>query len=356
MQIAIVGAGFSGLAACWNLLQHPALGKRIKVVVFDEGGIGAGSSGMAAGLMHPYVGVHAKLNWMGIQGIAATQKLLDVASAAQGKAVANYCGILRLALSASQESDYKRCAAIHTAEVEWWDSQRCQALVPGLGGSPGLFIKTGASVFCPLYLAGLWKACQALGAVLEIKTVESLQELHAFDAVIVATGALVKAFPELSHLPITPVKGQLLEYAWPAGIEPLPAPLNSVNYLVMSESGGSCFAGATYEREFRSALPDPAFAQAEIGPKIAEMFPPLAAAQVVGCRAGLRASAAQRKPLMGRLDSRIWYLTGMGSKGLLYHALFAESLAAEIATFFAAEYGFPLQSERKTLPPELKVR
>lgn len=45
MRIAIIGAGFSGLAAAWYFLQQPHL----EVTVFDKKGIGGGASGVAAG-------------------------------------------------------------------------------------------------------------------------------------------------------------------------------------------------------------------------------------------------------------------------------------------------------------------
>lgn len=51
MNIAIIGAGFSGLALAYFLLQSSA-----HVTLFDAVGIGGGASGIATGLLHPYPG------------------------------------------------------------------------------------------------------------------------------------------------------------------------------------------------------------------------------------------------------------------------------------------------------------
>src|ERR1700722_10808140 len=105
MNIAIIGAGFSGLAVAWHLLHHPSASSRLKVHLFDSKEIGLGTSAIAAGLLHPFAGVHAKLNWRGHEGMDATQELLTIASQNLGRSViANERGILRLALTDEQKS------------------------------------------------------------------------------------------------------------------------------------------------------------------------------------------------------------------------------------------------------------
>lgn len=53
-------------------------------------------------------------------------------------------------------------------------------------------------------------------------------------------------------------------------------------------------------------------------------------ASIANCYAGVRAVTPQHRPLIQRLSSSQWILIGMGSKGLLYHALFAKELVANI--------------------------
>ena len=252
MEIAIVGAGFCGLAAAWHILHYTSSLPHLKVTLFDAKGIGRGASGVAAGLLHPFSGAHAKLNWRGREGVEATQAMLNVASEAVGRPVtAKNKGILRLALSQDQEIDFKRCAETYPLETQWLDRESCQALAPGSAQVPGLWIKDGLTIYSSIYLQGLWIACERQGARLKIQTIRSLEELSAFDAVILTTGAESPRIPELSMLPLNTVKGQVLELAWPENALPLTCPLNSHVYILMTEGGTSCLAGATYEKGFK---------------------------------------------------------------------------------------------------------
>ena len=95
--------------------------------------------------------------------------------------------------------------------------------------------KTGRSIsalhnletICEKYLKGLWQACLSCGATFDPIAVQSLQELHDFDRIIVTMGADTTTLPELAHLSISRTKGQLLELSWPQDLPFLHCPLNS---------------------------------------------------------------------------------------------------------------------------------
>ena len=312
-KIAIIGAGFAGLATAWHLLNL-----HHEVTLYDGSGIGGQASGIAAGLLHPFVGAHAKYNWKGAEGMKATTQLLDVASNALSKPVAKRTGLLRIALTKKQEEDYAVCASRYP-EVEWIKNaqERVSHVVP----KPGILIKTAMTVNTRQYLQGLWQACERKGAKLEQRQISSLTELNSFDAIIVAMGAATTSLPELAHLPVRPLKGQILKLE---NMPPLNMPVSSQVYIVDN------IVGATFERTFDTAEPTPDLAISEILPKATVLIPALKEAQVVDCRAAIRATTANRRPLVTQLNPKCWVFTGLGSKGLLYHALFAESLARSI--------------------------
>ncbi len=328
MQIAIIGAGFTGLAVAWHLLQAQSASS-IQVTVFDSAGIGGGTSGMAVGLLHPYAGLHAKLNRFGQEGLAATLKLLEVASKTLNQPVADLSGMLRLALDDSQQYDYAKCAGKYS-DVEWLDAEQCQSKVKGLVHAPGILIKSALTVNCQLYLKGLWLACSQRGVKLECSFIKSLQELNSFDLIIAATGGLTKSIRELTHLPITEVKGQILEFAPPHTFSSLSLPLNNQAYLLQDPITKTFLAGATFEKNFSSTEPEPSVAIQEIMPRIKAFLPAFENVQILSCRSGIRASTPKHLPLIEKISPRCWTLTGMGSKGLLYHALYAERLISEI--------------------------
>lgn len=329
MRIAILGAGFSGIATAWHLLQFQSTKKSLQVVVFDPKGVGGGASGIAAGLMHPYAGAHAKLNPQAAEGMQATFKLLDAAAKALGESVADVSGLLRIALTEDQKRDFSLCASKH-ADVQRCTSDMCQSLVPGVALSEGILIRSAVTVNSERYLQGLWQACSLLGAKLEKSAIMNLTELSDFDVIVVAIGAAATSLPELAHLSITPIKGQIIECQWPQHLAALPMPINSQAYIVMNPGNATCIIGATYERHFSSAESEFNNALEELQAKASALFPALGNIQIVKCRAGLRASAPHHQPLIKQINQKCWVISGMGSKGLLYHALYAEKLSQQI--------------------------
>lgn len=325
MNIAIIGAGFSGLAVCWELLNYQNGNLRPSITLFEAKKIGGGASGMAAGLLHPYAGAHAKKNWRATEGIEATKIRLKISEKELGTPVAFETGIFRAATDSKQQTNYQLCAASYD-DVEWWDAQTSQSRFPGMGPFPGIFIKTGLTVNCPLYLEGLWKACARMGAIWKSANINSLQELKEFDLIIVAAGALCKKFTELHHLPLIFIKGQLIEIEYPENFDFPDLPVNSYYYLLKHPTKKCCIAGSTFEREFSNSDPDLTTAVAKISPAIELLFPGFKSSKILDCQTGIRVSTPSHRPIYGKCSDKVWYFTGMGSKGLLYHALFAEEL------------------------------
>ncbi len=329
MKIAIIGAGFCGLATAWHLLNHPE--KKYEATLFDSVGIGSGASGIAAGLLHPYVGASAKLNWKGKEGFDAACQLLEISSLALGQAVyAEDQGILRLALTERQVQDFQQSNALDDPAVEWLNASQCRSMIAGTVASPALWIKNGKSVYPKLYLQGLWQACLQKGAVFQKRHISSLSELQDFAISISTAGAASKQILGLDQIPLKVVKGQVLELEWPASLPALPCALISQAYIVMKPDKKSCIIGSTYEKIFNDDSADPAVAKSLILPKAIAMVPELKEMQMISCYAGLRAVAPNHLPLLKQMTPKHWVFTGMGSKGLLYHALMAQELVQAI--------------------------
>lgn len=315
MKIAIIGAGFCGVASAFLLLQRGHT-----ITLYDAKGIGGGASGVAAGLMHPYAGRFANYNWKGREGMEATNALLKVASDTLGHPVSDHSGLLRMAISEDQRISFKECSNQHP-DVLWQTAEQAQQRVRNIVSCPGIFIPSAVTVNCPLYLKGLWTACEKLHGRFERKRIDDLSLIDA-DRVIITTGA----HKGLHQVPLTQVKGQILEYDYSRS---LPLSINSQAYIVTQF--GSCLAGATFEKTFTHEEPDVDVARKDLEPKIFALFPELASSKIINCRAGLRASCRGHLPVIEPIDSRTWVLTGMGSKGLLYHALMAQELSERLS-------------------------
>lgn len=319
MKIAIVGAGLAGLALAFHLSQSAAR----KITIFDSKGVGGGASGIAAGLLYPYGGLHAKLNRLALEGLNATLNLISNVEKLIDKKIAICQGLLRQAFTEENLLDYI-LAAERYADVSLLSPSECQLKVPGVPFLPGIFIETCYTVNVKAYLEGLYEICLMRGVHLVQSEIFSLAELENYDLILIAAGAHVKPFAD--HISLTPLKGQLIKVKWPSSLQPLSTPLSSQAYILMDPSEGTAIIGATFERKYDSEGVDENFALADLMPKAIAMFPAIAQAEVMSCYAGIRASAPDYMPLIKQIDPRCWLLTGMGSKGLLYHALYAKKL------------------------------
>lgn len=303
MKVAVVGAGFAGLAAVWHLLE-----KNCTVTLFDGG---EGASVVSTGLLHPFVGKQALPSLYAKEGIEEAKKLLQIAESTLGRPVAEENGILRPAITDQQKKDFR-------LQGIWWEAEEVQRRVPGAAKAPGLWIPEGITVYSRLYLQGLWLACEKRGAKREKKKV-ALKDLVDFDRVILATGAGTLQFEECRHLPLKCTIGQSLICRWP---ERIPISLLSQGHITPTEDPAFCQVGSTYEH---ASEPDPKKAL-ELLEKVALFYPPARDFKIVEIRCGVRIAPMQGYlPITDQINPKTWVLTGFGSRGLLYHALFAKN-------------------------------
>lgn len=326
-RIVILGAGFCGLAVAYYLTD--LLGEQVELTIMDAQQLGENASGISAGLLHAYPGVQAKRAKNSAEGMEETLQLAQAASRALGQEIAIKTGLLRPAISAEQRIDFFNTSQ-HCPDTLWMESQECEQRVPNLADAPGLYIADAYMIKTKEYLQGLWKICESRGISWQKKQIDSLDDLSDFDLRIICGGASTPSLAELTALPITQIKGQILEIKKPESMPALSLPLASKGYLVPGSFPETLCLGATFERTFSHAHPDLETAQKLLRPKFEALFPSYDTFEVLTCKAGIRASAPHHQPLSIRRSDNTWILTGMGSKGLLYHALYAKRLALEV--------------------------
>lgn len=330
MRIAILGAGFAGLGLAWHLLNFTKGTARVDI--FDPAPIGANASGISLGLLHSYGGKRANKALYAERALEETHNCLTVSSQALRESVILSNGILRPATTDEQIEDFST-QAFKNKDTEWWDKEKCEQSIPNLiipenGG--GMFINSGLTVDTTLYLHGLWQACAHHGAIYN-QTMEIPEDYEKkYDVIVIALGGASNIFPSTTKLPITPVRGQILAYERPPQVSILPHSLAGTKQLVTDIKSNYIFIGATYERDFKDLKPNLSIAQRDLLPKIESFFPIIKVCKLYGSRIGLRSTTPDHHPLIGRADDKHWFLTGLGSKGLLYHALAAKALATAI--------------------------
>ena len=298
MKIAIVGAGYAGLAATWYLLQNGD-----DVTVFDGG---QGASHASTGLLHPAPGRKAVPIWRAEEGMKAAKELLAVAGP-----VFEESGILRIAVDDAQRKDF---------------------------GGDTLWVPEGITVYSRPYLAGLKRACKRAQFVNQ--WVSNLQELDGFDAIILTTGAETL---QLVDLPLKKTLGQSLICRWK---ERLPMSLLSHGHITPTEDPELCQVGSTYEH---TEKPDPQKALALLD-QAALFHPPAKDFEIVEIRSGVRISPKiGYQPIVTQVAPKTWVFTGLGSRGLIYHALFAQSIPVALAKLSLSQYVEIYEAKRTDL-------
>jgi len=323
LRVAVVGAGVAGLGVLNYLVRNPS----IEATLFDPKGIGRGASGVSTGLLHPFPAKDSLRSWRADEGMDASCRLLQEAEDALGQPVCAKNGLLKLAVSAEQRKDFLTRAQ-NDSDAVWVEdaSKRVAEAAP----VPALWIPKGITVYSSRYLEGLWKAAEKRGALRKQVAVRSLAELDEYDAIILATGAETLHFPECSHLPLKITKGQTLICRWPEALPPLPCGLLSQGHITATPDASICQLGSTYERQFTSLAPDPHTALPLLE-KAALFYPPAQNFEVLDIRSGARISPRNGyRPIVEKVSDKAWVFTGLGSRGLLYHALLGKELAEKI--------------------------
>jgi glycine/D-amino acid oxidase-like deaminating enzyme len=238
--------------------------------------------------------------------------LIEISEQALGRAVAERSGVFRPAILDQQKKDFF-LRSERDGDAIWQEH-------PLFG--PGIWIPKGVAVYSKLYLEGLWRACSR-GASLKRQDVSSLADLASFDRIVLCTGASSLRFPECQNLPLSVTKGQSLICRWP---EKLPCSVASQGHITPTEDPTLCQIGSTYEHGFSSLDPDPQVALGLID-KAALFYPPASRYSVLEIRSGGRIAPIQGYiPLVQQIAPKAWIFTGLGSRGMLYHALLSSQL------------------------------
>jgi glycine/D-amino acid oxidase-like deaminating enzyme len=306
VRIAIVGAGFSGVALSYHLLLNGAF-----VDLYDEQGIGAGASGVSSGLLHPYVGEQVRRSQNADEAMEETRKLLNIAAQYCKDPVADFSGIVRRVTPKQRETFLKHEEIYKDVEVMSDDLVK---------------IHSGIVVHSACYLKGLYQACLEKGLNLIFKKINSACELEAYDAFILAIGSGVFSFPGLEHLVLSAVRGQTLLCRCP--LPPLKEALLGKGHIVPLPGGDRVHLGATYERGVETSLPCMETALSLLSPQAAVLAPEWKEIEALECRAGVRVvRPAHATPWVYKMSEKGFALTAMGSRGLLYHAYYGKMLA-----------------------------
>lgn len=303
-KIAIIGAGLAGLASALHACMQG-----YDVTIFDKFGVGKGASGVSTGLLHPFPGKTGAISWNAWEGMQATNSFLEISANAIGQNVASFTGIFRPAVTQQQRLDYQ---ANQNDQSIWLTKE----LMNGFS-VPGLWIPQGITVFSELYLQGLYQACVNKGAEFRL---ESFNPNLKFDVVVYAIGAGISEESFAKNLSLRSAIGQSLKCHWE---EPLSFSLASKGYITLTQNPAICQIGSTYEH---TAMPDPQKALALLD-LVSAFYPKAKDFKVIEIGQGKRISPKSgHRPVLEKVAENTFVFTGLGSRGMLYHAFCGKML------------------------------
>jgi glycine/D-amino acid oxidase-like deaminating enzyme len=313
-RIAIVGAGFCGLAAAIRLQKKA----RAAVTVFDGRRPYEKASLIASGIIHPFLGQSSRPAYLYEAALREAFQLFDEVKGYSDRPFLNHHGVIKLALTDQHKEIFQRLVETHP-EIK----KGVWAAPPLKKAFEGIHIPFGKTIFSAKYLDALENYLKALGGKLIQRQVEDLSELKKeYDVIIVAAGKNSPALLKLEGLKIN--KGQLLvgRFTQPVFIS---ASLSAKGYISPTEHRDVYSIGSTYEHHFTTPLPTQAGKEMILSD--ASNYLNTAAFSLEAIHVGFRLTKKiNGVPLLKRIDDQVVALTAMGSRGLLYHALMAKYL------------------------------
>lgn len=322
-KISILGGGLAGLSVADALIA-----RGISVHLYTPPApLDRGASWMPAALLHPYGGRKAEKTLQKQEAFLKACQLIGEVEEESGSSFSQAPGLLRLAKDEEQESLFAKSAS-GEGESSWWPAERVSSFLSYEAPFGGLWIPQALVVELPAYLAALQKRLSTS----PLFTLSSfLPTTLPPPPLILACGAKSSHyFPEVKDS-LKLMKGQALCFQWPPSLSPPPSALLCGHYLLPLKKRGEWIGGATFEHSFEDGEENLPFATARLLPPLSQLYPPLRSAKISGSFAAIRAMGPHHHPLVKEVRPHQWIFSGLGSRGLLWHALLAQKLAREVA-------------------------
>lgn len=312
--------------------------------LIDINEIASGASGTPLGLVNPATGRFGNKVWEAEKCLDSTAH--DLKEVQQHIPVRLYdkTGILRPAQDEKMASRMKENVTSQDwpeGWCRWLDKSEIHAKNPDLNCiKGGMWLPHGLTVNVPTYLKAKAEYLTKKGLKIITNTEYSIQEKGSnfkFNfsgrddiqtrALIFAAGYETSKLADWKFLPLHHIKGQVAIYESSLAKE-FTYSISALGYIA-SISSSRFVVGSTYEHEFDDIEPDIEGLDYLVN-RMSKVYPRLfKESDLVQQWAGVRASAPNRKPYLGRHPEKqnMFVFTGLGSKGLLYSSYMGGLLA-----------------------------
>lgn len=303
----VAGRGFGGLAIAYFLKKRFP---KKNVILFDPYPLGQSASGAASGLLEPIGGRLAIRSPLATEGLRATRSLLETVSQFLGKKVFFEGGVLHTPIDQKQRSLFLKKVEEFPDQFGWTQEGE-------------LLVKEGVNVFSKAYLEGLFSLVESMGV--EFCPVNVPIDSEVKMIFICIGSGIQEILPDQFRL----TRGQAMQVKKQNTTFDLPKVHKG--YVALDLDPSIYHVGSTYERENLHLPPNKASALHELRERNRELYGEIDHLEVVEIRSGTRVFCRDetRLPKIIRIAPNQIVLSGFGSKGLLYHALYAKKVVED---------------------------
>jgi glycine oxidase len=347
-DVLVVGAGVMGCGTAYWLSK-----RGLKVTVLEQESIACGASGMAAAMLESVGhGAHLTLNDPLAELAQASFHLHHELATSLPEESGVDTGfrenpVLHPAFSGREVAELKPRAlalAARNPAIQWLEGEDLWAVEPRLNREAlGALQSPQAQVIAYRFVLALATAAERLGMSMLTREVVGLEQRDGkvagvrlrngegmlSDTVVLAMGAWSQQVSDWVgwHIPIYPVRGQLLELRVPQ--PQLHASISYNGMYLVHKADGTTLAGATEEHDSGFANHPTPQGRQQILQAALHMAPSLGDAEVVDQVAGLRPCAPDGLPLIGPVPGwqGLYMVAGHFRSGMLLSAISTKLIA-----------------------------
>jgi tRNA 5-methylaminomethyl-2-thiouridine biosynthesis bifunctional protein len=317
---AVVGAGLAGAAVCERLCA-----RGWDVTLYERhAGAAQEASGNHAGTFHPIITPDDSL-------FARLTRAAFLASLKRFTSLQNLrwdpCGVLQLARDDKEDASQRKALAALGLPPEYAQHATAQEASAHAGvplAASGVWFPRGGWIQPRSLVEAQLAAC---GERLSRRYSCELEKLPEAPAVILANSAEAPKLHPVPHLRLRRVRGQLT-YVPASEIEP-PHAVVLRGGMVLPPVEGLCVVGASYDIDDEDPHPRVDSHESNVE-RMARILNVTTSPKALKGRVAFRAVAPDRVPVVGKLGEGVYGAFAYGSRGLIWAALAAECLAAEL--------------------------
>jgi glycine oxidase len=347
-EVVVVGAGVIGLSLGWRAAR-----RGLRTLVLDAESPGGGASGVAAGMLAPVTEATFGEESLLALNLEAARSYPDFVTELESETgVPVYyraSGTLAVALDRDDAELLKRLHAFQVSlglDAEWLPGRECRRLEPGLAPSVVGGIRSSldhqvdpralsrALTDALARSGGELRADSPVTAILSgpegasgvaLRTGERISA----EWVVVAAGwrsGTIEGLPDDAHVPVRPVKGQILRLRGDAGSPVAQRVVRTTEVYIVPREDGELVVGATVEERG----PDTSVTAGGIFQLLRaayEALPAITELELVEATAGLRPASPDNAPIVGpgAVPGLVW-ATAHWRNGILLAPITAEGV------------------------------